>query len=57
MLGLQGIMIVCHGKSNIKAITSATTMASIFVAKRTNERLIANISANEELTRFGKAIK
>lgn len=57
LLGLQGIVIVCHGKSNSKAITSATTMASVFVKKRTNERLIANISANEELTRFGKAIK
>ena len=57
LLGLQGIVIVCHGKSNIKAITSATTMAAVFVEKRTNERLIANISANEELTRYGKAIK
>ena len=57
LLGLQGIAIVCHGKSNIKAITSATTMAALFVEKRTNERLVANILANEELTRFGKAIK
>ena len=57
LLGLQGIAIVCHGKSNVKAITSATTMAALFVEKRTNERLVANILANEELTRFGKAIK
>ena len=57
LLGLQGIVIVCHGKSNARAISSATSMAAVFVKKRTNERLIANISANEELTRFGKAIK
>ena len=57
LLGLQGIVIVCHGKSNIKAITSATTMAALFVEKRTNERLVANILANEELARFGKATK
>lgn len=57
LLGLQGIVIVCHGSSNAKAITSATKMAAAFVKTRTNERLIANISANEELTRFVKAIK
>lgn len=57
LLGLQGIIIVCHGKSNVKAICNATKMAAVFVEKKTNERLIANITANEELTRFGKAIK
>jgi glycerol-3-phosphate acyltransferase PlsX len=57
LLGLQAIVIVCHGRSNAKAIASATKMAAAFVEKKTNERLIANISANEELTRFGKAIK
>jgi glycerol-3-phosphate acyltransferase PlsX len=57
LLGLQGIMIVCHGRSNAKAVTSAVKMASMFVAKDTNERLVANITANEELTRFSKAIK
>ncbi len=57
LLGLQSIIIVCHGKSNIKAITNATKMAAAFVKKRTNERLIANITANEELTRYSKAIR
>jgi glycerol-3-phosphate acyltransferase PlsX len=57
LLGLQGILIVCHGSSNSKAISSATTMAAACVKKNTNERLIANISVNEELTRFGKATK
>lgn len=57
LLGLQGIVIVCHGRSNSLAIANATKMAAAFVQKRTNERLVANISANEELTRFSKAIK
>jgi glycerol-3-phosphate acyltransferase PlsX len=57
LLGLQGIAIVCHGKSNAKAITNATKMAATFVRKQTNQRLVENISANEELIRFGKAIK
>ncbi len=57
LLGLQGIAIVCHGKSNAKAITNAVKMAAVFVRKQTNRRLIESISANEELTRFSKAIK
>jgi glycerol-3-phosphate acyltransferase PlsX len=57
LLGLQGIIIVCHGRSNTKAIASAVRMAATFVATRTNERLIANITASEELTRYSKAIK
>jgi glycerol-3-phosphate acyltransferase PlsX len=57
LLGLQGIVIVCHGRSNPKAISNAVKMAAAFVSKNTNERLSANISANEELTRFGKAVK
>lgn len=57
VLGLKGIAIVCHGASNAKAITSAVRMAATFVEKQTNERLIEAISANEELTSFGKAVK
>lgn len=57
LLGLQGILIVCHGKSNERAIESATKMAATFVEKKTNEHLIDNLMANEELTRYNKAIK
>ena len=49
LLGLKGISFVCHGRSNAKAICSATKMAVRYVEKRTNEHLVANISANEEL--------
>ncbi len=57
VLGLKGIAIVCHGASNTKAITNAIRMAATFVEKKTNERLVEAISANEELTSFGKAVK
>ncbi|GFM37397.1 phosphate acyltransferase PlsX [Desulfovibrio psychrotolerans] len=57
VLGLKGIAIVCHGASNAKAITNAVKMAAAFVEKKTNERLVEAISANEELTSFGKAVK
>ncbi len=55
LLGLEGIAIVCHGASNSKAIYNATLMAAMFVEKKTNERLIESISANEELTRYGRS--
>ena len=53
LLGLQNISIVCHGRSNAKAICNATRMATLFVEKETNKRLMETISANEQLTRFG----
>lgn len=56
LLGLQGLGIVCHGRSNIKAITNAVKMGSTFVRKGTNSRLAETIIANEELTRFSRAI-
>ena len=53
LLGLQNISIVCHGRSN--AICNATRMATLFVEKETNKRLMETICANEELTRFGRS--
>ena len=55
LLGLQNISIVCHGRSNSKAICNATRMATLFVEKETNKRLMETICANEELTRFGRS--
>ena len=55
LLGLQTISIVCHGRSNAKAICNATRMATLFVEKETNKRLMETICANEELTRFGRS--
>ena len=55
LLGLKGLAIVCHGRSNAKAICNATRMATLFVEKETNKRLMETICANEELTRFGRS--
>ena len=55
LLGLQNISIVCHGRSKAKAICNATRMATLFVEKETNKRLMETICANEELTRFGRS--
>ena len=55
LLGLQNISIVCYGRSNAKAICNATRMATLFVEKETNKRLMETICANEELTRFGRS--
>ncbi len=57
LLGLNGIAVVAHGRSNVKAVSSATKMAATFVRKGTYESLVEAISRNEELTRYSKAIK
>lgn len=57
LLGLNGIAVVAHGRSNVKAVASATRMAATFVRKGTYERLVETVSLNEELTRYGKSIK
>lgn len=57
LLGVEGVAIICHGKSNSKAIESATKLASAYVTKQTNKHLIRDISANEELTLYSKAVK
>lgn len=56
LLGLQGLAIVCHGRSSAKAMTNAIRMCGAFVRKGTNARLAETILANEELTRFSRAI-
>ena len=52
LLGLKHLAIVCHGKSNSKAMTSAIRMAATFVRKNTQEKLAETIQTNEELTRL-----
>lgn len=56
LLGLQGLAIVCHGRSNARAMSNAIKMGGTFVRKSTNSRLAETILANEELTRFSRAI-
>ena len=56
LLGLQSLAIVCHGRSNARAMTNAIKLGGTFVRKGTNNRLAETILANEELTRFSRAI-
>lgn len=56
LLGLHGLAIVCHGRSSARAMSNAIKMSGTFVRKGTNDRLAETILANEELTRFSRAI-
>ena len=56
LLGLKRLAIVCHGKSNSKAMTSAIRMAATFVRKNTQEKLAETIQTNEELTRVHRQL-
>jgi len=54
ILGLNGIAIVCHGKSNARAITTALQQAAVFVQKKANDQLIQGLHANTELSLFSR---
>ena len=56
LLGLQGLAIVCHGRSSSQAMTNAIKMGGAFVRKGTNAILGETILANEELTRFSRSV-
>lgn len=56
LLGLRGLAIICHGRSNSTAMTNAIKMGGTFVRKQTNSRLAETILANEELTRFSRSV-
>lgn len=56
LLGLKGLAIVCHGRSNPMAMTNAIKMSGAFVRKGTNSILAETILANEELTRFSRSV-
>ncbi|MDR2820301.1 MAG: phosphate acyltransferase PlsX [Desulfovibrio sp.] len=56
LLGLRELVIVCHGRSDVRAISNAVKMSGFFVRKGVNARLAEIILANEELTRFSRAI-
>lgn len=48
LLGLKGFVVVCHGKSNSKAICNAVKMAALYVSKRVNETLIDALERMED---------
>jgi glycerol-3-phosphate acyltransferase PlsX len=55
ILGLNGIAIVCHGKSNARAITTALQQAAIFVEKKANDQLVKGLQVNSELSLFSRS--
>lgn len=54
LLGLKSILIVCHGSSNVKAVTNATRMAATFVERKAHEHLAAQLAAHSELGQFNR---
>lgn len=55
LLGLKGIVIVTHGKSNELAIANCIRMAAISVRNKAHEHLAEGLAAHKDLT--GKADK
>ncbi|MDY7001406.1 MAG: phosphate--acyl-ACP acyltransferase, partial [Thermodesulfobacteriota bacterium] len=55
LLGLQNIVIVCHGSSSKKALANAVKMAARFAESKANEHLIQKIAVNAEFTQHRKA--
>ena len=49
LLGLKGNGIVCHGRSNAKAIMNAIRVASEMARNRVNDRILQLLSADREL--------
>lgn len=56
LLGLQGLAIICHGRSNPLAMQNAIKMSGAYVRKGTSARLAESILAHEELTRFSRSV-
>ncbi|MBU1229819.1 MAG: phosphate acyltransferase PlsX [Proteobacteria bacterium] len=54
LLGLKSILIVCHGSSNLKAVTNAIRMAATYVERKTHEHLAAELTAHKELGQFSR---
>jgi glycerol-3-phosphate acyltransferase PlsX len=50
LLGLKGLAVVCHGKSNPKAMTNAILMAATFVTNKAHEHLAAGLDAHRSLS-------
>ena len=58
LLGLKGIVVVCHGKSNELAIVNAIRMAATSVRNKMHEHLADGLAAHKGLTgKTGKPAK
>lgn len=50
LLGLKDIVVVCHGKSNPKAMTNAIRMAARFVSNKAHEHLATGLKEHRDLS-------
>lgn len=57
LLGLKGVVIVAHGKSNELAITNCIRMAATSVRNKTHEHLAEGLAAHKDLTGKTQAIE
>jgi glycerol-3-phosphate acyltransferase PlsX len=44
LLGLKGVCIICHGRSNGKAMMNAIRVAANFASERLNDRIAAELA-------------
>jgi glycerol-3-phosphate acyltransferase PlsX len=44
LLGVQGVVIICHGKSSMRAIANAAKEAERAVARKINEHIVAALA-------------
>ncbi len=56
LLGLRGICLIGHGSSNSLAVQSGVKMAFTSIEKGTNEKLVADLEAYDELLRYGRTV-
>jgi glycerol-3-phosphate acyltransferase PlsX len=50
LLGVRGVTIICHGRSNANAIKNAIRVAAEYAAGRVNEKIEEGLSAVSEST-------
>lgn len=56
LLGMNGVCIICHGKSRAKAIKNAIRVASEFVKHNVNEHIEANIIQRSKAAKLWSSI-
>jgi glycerol-3-phosphate acyltransferase PlsX len=54
VLGLKGSAMVCHGASNVRAITRAVEIAARFHENKVQDHLGEGLAANKDLASFGR---
>jgi len=54
LLGVRGIVIKCHGRSNARAITNAIRVTADFIRERLNERIVDELKKMSWLRRISE---